>query len=194
MSLMSMLPSVGAAVLTIASLLVIAPMLRPRKPTLPEGIKEGLRLVSGAATPGVSKAPRAQLHVAPKATLTGADRLLPMLETIVSEIDDGHRILRNVAIGAILRALSGQGAAAQQIDYVIIDRSGRVAALIDSHDHPQTRREALLRAGFDLIQPPADIDDATLRSLLELRSRLPVALRPLTPAAEPMPLPQAARA
>lgn len=189
MTFVSMLPVAGTALLTVASLLVIAPMLRPRK----DHAGTGLRLVEPAANAEHS-APRTQLKIVPPVHTSEADRILPMLERIVAEIDDGHRILRQVAVGAILRAPNGRGGAAQQLDFVVIDRNGRVAALIDGAEHPAARSEALLRAGFDLIRPPADVDEPTLRSLLELRSRLPVRLSPAAELSTEQPAPRAARA
>ncbi|WP_374291692.1 DUF2726 domain-containing protein [Paenirhodobacter enshiensis] len=126
-------------------------------------------------------------------------RLLPILERIVEEIGQGHRVMAQVAMGEVLRAVDARGQDAfdseanrainaKRLDFVIIDRRGLTVAALEyqgSGHHLNSnaflrdavKREALRKAGLTLIELPPDTNEKILRNRLIEQTALPVGQR-----------------
>lgn len=124
-------------------------------------------------------------------------RLLPILEKLVRELGQGHRLLIQVALGELLCAANADGKPnygleanrainAKRLDFAIIDRRGLMVAAIEyqgSGHHLSSnafmrdavKREALRKAGISLIELPPDADEALIRDRLSSVADLPLA-------------------
>ena len=105
-------------------------------------------------------------------------RLFLALEQLVKDMP-GHRLFAQIALGEVLGASNGDGyraVSAKRLDFVIVDRSGRLARAIEyqgsGHYDSRTymrdavKREALRKAGIALIEVPAEWSEDQLRRLV----------------------------
>lgn len=134
-------------------------------------------------------------------------RVLRVLERVVSEAGNGHRIMAQTSLGELIRPKAGHGTNdarkqayasinSKRLDFAIIDKFGILAVAIEvqgsGHYHQTTfmrdavKREALRRAGVDLIEvqetwSPEDITNRVRRDLQASTSKK-VAPQPQRPA------------
>lgn len=113
-------------------------------------------------------------------------KLLPVLEKLVRDLNEGHRVMAQTSMGEVLRPdpASADKAAcdrayrafnAKRFDFLIINRYGKAVAAFEyqGHGHDQNgawlrdavKAEACRKAGLPLASLPPEIDDETLRTL-----------------------------
>ena len=105
-------------------------------------------------------------------------RLCLALDRIVRDMP-GHRLFAQVALGEVIGASTDDGyraVSAKRLDFVIVDRSGRLARAIEyqgrGHYDSRTymrdavKREALRKAGIALIEVPAAWSEDALRRMI----------------------------
>lgn len=131
-------------------------------------------------------------------------RILPVLERIVAEIGEGHRVMAQTSMGEVLRPRAGSGndkarrqafasINSKRLDFAIFDRYGMLACAIEyqGRGHHQNKafmrdavkREAVRRAGVAWIEVnPGDTP-------AELASQVRKALGAPTPASGPAAMP-----
>lgn len=104
-------------------------------------------------------------------------RLLPLLESVVRKLNAGHRVMAQTALGEVIRTAAGAASKEEQdaayasinskrLDFAIIDRFGILRLAVDYQGHGHYRetsfmrdavkREALRKAGVQLLEVPAD--------------------------------------
>lgn len=163
-------------------------------------------VTSTRSTPFAPKAPKSPDHLQLVAEAAfqrvpllnkSEARLLPILEKLVRELGQGHRLLIQVALGELLCAANADGKPnygleanrainAKRLDFAIIDRRGLMVAAIEyqgSGHHLNSnafmrdavKREALRKAGITLIELPPDADEALIRDRLSSIADLPLA-------------------
>lgn len=134
-------------------------------------------------------------------------RILPILEGIAREVGRGYRVMAQVSMGEILCAKGSNGSRdhraeanrainAKRLDFAIFDPRGLVVAAIEyqgSGHHlgseafmrDAVKREALRKAGINLVELQPDADAASIRMLLQELTDLPLRKpRPDAPRAQ----------
>lgn len=116
-------------------------------------------------------------------------RLLPLLESIIEELDQGHRLTIQTSLGELIRAkaeseeIQNRAFASinsKRLDFGIVDRAGYLAVAIEyqgsGHYHATSfmrdavKREALRKAGVQLLEIHKDLSPEKVKS--EIVSRL----------------------
>lgn len=124
--------------------------------------------------------------------------VLRVLEKIVAESGDRHRIMAQTSLGELIQPKSSSASAAQRkrahasinskrLDFAIVDRFGLLAVAIEvqgsGHYHQKTflrdavKREALRRAGIELVEIQTSWQDEDIENHVRrfLRARVPEA-------------------
>ena len=125
--------------------------------------------------------------------------ILRILENIVREIDDGHRVMAQTSLGEIIapRSASGSDEArdlafrsinSKRLDFLVIDRTGMPALAVEyqGHGHYQNRafmrdavkREAVRKARIRFLEIEAEFDAAIVENQVRSALRPDGARRP----------------
>lgn len=138
-------------------------------------------------------------------------RLLPVLEYIVRNHGDGHRVTAQVSLGEVIRVREGKGSPearkagyapinSRRLDFAVVNRFGHLTAAIEyqGSGHPQntsfmrdaTKREALRKAVVPVIEalPGFQRDDVTRKTNAILVPQRPDS-QPIAPSTPSTPRP-----
>lgn len=110
------------------------------------------------------------------------ERLLPILEGVVREVGQGHRVMAQTSLGEVIRPVAGSSDRAyaainsKRLDFAIFDRRGLIVCAVEyqgtGHWQGQAamrdavKREALRKAGVRVVEVHTDFVEATLAQAL----------------------------
>lgn len=148
--------------------------IRPRKPYANPATRFPAQAAQDLADPAEQMKAIAKCEFETTRLLNREEaRLLPLLETLVRTAGRGHRVMAQTSMGEVLAPRKGSGTEAQikaafasinskRLDFLIIDRSGRMVCAIEyqGSGHYQgtaffrdaVKKEVLRRAGVPLIE------------------------------------------
>jgi len=185
-------PLIGLGALAVMlALLAVRVLLRRPGPGSPRAwrSKPSFRLVPSAPSPAD---PHAQMEAVQrsdfeKVRLLNREeaRLLPVLESVVRDAAQGHRVMAQTSLGEVIRPVaqganpdfSRQAFAAinsKRLDFAIFDREGYLVCAIEyqgtGHYHATTflrdavKREALRKASVHMVEVRPDFDPNRLKA------------------------------